>query len=737
MFRIDQALIIKTLIIVVLSMFIANTTLANIKRLAPPLPEQQQLPIQDPSAETLYSISHTVLDANGHWQRSVYISIRVNDKNAARDYGRISVPFNHYYSDLELQFANTISADGSISSLSNEAVQKRVLGGGQDFYSDSSELVFSLPDISVGSILEFQYIRRSKTLAIDTLYSDRNMPFWFQNTSGRDGWRADFVHHFSYTLNLPAERQLITKSFSGYSKRPHITQDKNRKTYSWTMQAIPGRTSESWMPLSHEIIPTLYLSTTNDWQIVNDWAWDKVADKLVNSASIQAVVNELNLPANTSNEEKLKAVYAYMQNNIRYVFAHLGRGGYEPHTPEEILSANYGDCKDQAVLAIALLKALGIEAFPALVETARAGQSQTVGLIFDHMLVYLPPGQGLSTQWLDSTGDRSLFPGTSNYLSGQNALIVKPKQGQLTHIPQLTNNLANMQLNYSSEKNASLATVKISAQGFFEQNIRNWWIHSTDKENALRQFLSPLFTAPNVIQARLVNSENLWKPVEIHATFQLDQAEPESPIFGASINQLMRLFSNANQLPLPETKRYRFFDKHPFELHMQANFEATVQQQTPALIQAADNVFSPYHELSYKSRSEKQRYTVDMHYKKYALNLNNQEYQSYYDQIQAISTSETWLVRMVNDENSKRAIALKEKANQFGAQSAEFFIAHARTLIEEGQFGEALEPALKAVDLQQANGEAWYVLGMAQGFNAMIDESSQSFQKAEELGFVP
>src|SRR5690606_7312855 len=106
------------------------------------------------------------------------------------------------------------------------------------------------------------------------------------------------------------------------------------------------------------------------------------------------------------------------------------------HFPDEVVKANYGDCKDQTVLAVALLRILGIDALPALVETPTSGKSdnELVELIFDHMLVYIPEDVDGSAMYMDTTGDRMLFPGVSNYLENQNTLIVNGKGGIMTHM---------------------------------------------------------------------------------------------------------------------------------------------------------------------------------------------------------------------------------------------------------------------------------------------------------------
>jgi transglutaminase-like putative cysteine protease len=65
--------------------------------------------------------------------------------------------------------------------------------------------------------------------------------------------------------------------------------------------------------------------------------------------------------------EKEKAIYRYVSTKFRYISLSFGQGRYQPHAAEEVLLNQYGDCKDKHTLWAALLKAAGIEAWPALI----------------------------------------------------------------------------------------------------------------------------------------------------------------------------------------------------------------------------------------------------------------------------------------------------------------------------------------------------------------------------------
>ena len=68
-----------------------------------------------------------------------------------------------------------------------------------------------------------------------------------------------------------------------------------------------------------------------------------------------------------SSEAKL--IHEFVAKDIRYVAIEYGDSGYEPHHAKEVFVNRYGDCKDQAILLITMLKEAGIEAYPVLIGT--------------------------------------------------------------------------------------------------------------------------------------------------------------------------------------------------------------------------------------------------------------------------------------------------------------------------------------------------------------------------------
>jgi tetratricopeptide (TPR) repeat protein len=113
----------------------------------------------------------------------------------------------------------------------------------------------------------------------------------------------------------------------------------------------------------------------------------------------------------TDPKVRAQAALTLVQDRIRYVFLGMNDGGLVPADAETTWQRRFGDCKGKTVLLLALLKALGIEAQPVIVNIGGSdGIDQRLPMValFNHVLVRATiTGQ---TYWLDGTrtGDTSL-----------------------------------------------------------------------------------------------------------------------------------------------------------------------------------------------------------------------------------------------------------------------------------------------------------------------------------------
>jgi len=134
---------------------------------------------------------------------------------------------------------------------------------------------------------------------------------------------------------------------------------------------------------------------------VGRWYGGLQKEPLALTPAIRAKSAELTKGLKTE-EEKIRAIYSFVSLKYHYIGLDFGIGRYHPHAADDVLDNGYGDCKDKHTLLAALLKAAGIEAWPALIHTQRKLDAEVPSPAqFNHVITVVPSGPQFI--WLDTT----------------------------------------------------------------------------------------------------------------------------------------------------------------------------------------------------------------------------------------------------------------------------------------------------------------------------------------------
>jgi len=163
-----------------------------------------------------------------------------------------------------------------------------------------------------------------------------------------------------FDLITPSNRdtnfKFVNKEYAeGISLEPEITKQGGRKIYSWRFDGIESIIPEYSMPNAPYINPAILISSFSSWDEIYEWWKSLYQDKLQLNKEVKDFVKELIKDA-TTDYGKAKIVYEFVARNIRYVAIEYGESGHEPHYANEVFLNKYGDCKDQAILLVAMLK---------------------------------------------------------------------------------------------------------------------------------------------------------------------------------------------------------------------------------------------------------------------------------------------------------------------------------------------------------------------------------------------
>jgi predicted Zn-dependent protease len=165
-------------------------------------------------------------------------------------------------------------------------------------------------------------------------------------------------------------------------------------------------------PTRFRLINAIDISEFTDWGEVASALLPlySTATELPSDSPVRAQAQRI-AAATPDPQRRAEMALALVQEQIRYLFLGMDDGGYVPAAADLTWSRRFGDCKGKAVLLVALLRELGIQAEPVLVNTERGDlipdRLPAMGA-FDHVIVRANISG--RSYWMDGTrlGDTRL-----------------------------------------------------------------------------------------------------------------------------------------------------------------------------------------------------------------------------------------------------------------------------------------------------------------------------------------
>ncbi|RYY74213.1 MAG: DUF3857 domain-containing protein [Gammaproteobacteria bacterium] len=724
--------------------FAQSATDVNIKtadRLGPPLTAllKNYKPDLNADAEIISRNTQITIDENYFSNSVSYVAIHINSDEAVRDYSQISISFNSFYEDITLEFANVRTPEGDIDTIKPDATQIQSPSD-ENFYQDRKDLLFSLPNVRKGSIIEFQYRTKDTKKIIPNQWFDNFPMNWWEGRAAGQGVRSDAVLNTEVSITAPKKINVYSNDLTNL-KIARTLQEKNGvQILTWKGKNLPKIELQDSMPRVDRRSTQLRLSTMESWQQVASWANQLAEPHVISDANLDKLITSISKTATTP-EEKTKAVYKAIQEKVRYVFAHVGRGGYEPHNAFEVLTNGYGDCKDQTILAVTMLRKLGLKADAALVLTRSRGlpDMKITSVNFDHMIVHIPAQPGLAEIWMDTSGDKGLYPGFSVGLEGQPALVVNEATQSIVTIPELpaSEHFVHFDLTFDKADSKNVAAnFSLTLGGEFEQRLRGMWQYSRERDKSFREMISRIYSNAEVAKVTANNADDLWQSFNLTGQYTFNNVwngGKEPLTYGFNISQLIYLFTNFRDIHKPSDRLqdYEISPGHNISAHIK--FARPTPNHLATISSQGQNFDNEFFTLTQKGREENGDYVVDISLNIKGNRFTLQEYNRFYEQVHQLLDANDWTIIYRYDSNAADMASLKD-ATAINGKAADL-IKLARLQIKIGEYDKALEAAQRAVKNEPQSAEAHYVLGLAQGYNNRLNDSEKSFAKAEELGY--
>jgi hypothetical protein len=287
------------------------------------------------------------------------------------------------------------------------------------------------------------------------------------------------VQNSSYQLIFPAA---LTPKYKVYNFEAPVKEESLKDgniSWSWKFQKLKPIKLEPMGPPIQELIPQIavapthfefdgYKGSTTSWDDFGKWIITLNNGRNELTEEAKSKVKELTANLNTP-EEKIKAVYEYMQNRTRYVSVQLGIGGFQPFEASVVDKTGYGDCKALSNYMVSMLNVIGIKANYTLIQAGWGApllKEDFPSSQFNHAVVSVPNNG--DTLWLECTSQTNPFGYMGTFTGNRKALAITDNGAKVVATPVYTET-ENIQsrtadVTVSADGNAK-ATVKTSHSG--------------------------------------------------------------------------------------------------------------------------------------------------------------------------------------------------------------------------------------------------------------------------------
>lgn len=141
-----------------------------------------------------------------------------------------------------------------------------------------------------------------------------------------------------------------------------------------------------------------------------------------------------------SDPEKIKAIYYWVQDNVRYIAYEDGYSGYIPTSSQEVITKKYGDCKGMANLLTEMLKLAGYDAHFSWIGTRHIPYKQSMPALCVNNHAICTLNYGGKTYYLDGTEKYVPFGENAFRIQGKEVMIANGEKFDIKTVPATTVN---------------------------------------------------------------------------------------------------------------------------------------------------------------------------------------------------------------------------------------------------------------------------------------------------------
>jgi hypothetical protein len=303
--------------------------------------------------------------------------------------------------------------------------------------------------------------------------------------------------------------------------------------------------------------------------------------------------------------DKIKAIYYWVQDNIRYIAYEDGYSGYIPTAAQDVLDKKYGDCKGMANLLTELLKLAGYDAHFTWIGTRSLPYLQNMPALCVNNHAICTLNFGGKTYYLDGTESYIPFGENAFRIQGKEVMIAMGDKFEIKKVPESVadENKITTLADFILTNQKLSGKVKVVLTGNqrteFHQSYQN--LPGTSQQEFLNDFLE--FGNDNMVAANLKTSDLKTRELPVEINGDVDLSNTVNNISGDQYVGV-DFFPKSLDRFIPDEKRIQGYD-----LDVLIKYEDKISLSLPAdkkFFDKPDNL-----ELKFDGYEFKGDYTIE------------------------------------------------------------------------------------------------------------------------------
>lgn len=354
------------------------------------------------------------------------------------------------------------------------------------FYDDSKATQITFQSVSEGSVTVY---KSEQTYTEPRLLGSFSFGSSIRTLNSEITIRADKRIQLNF---VPVNCEEIKPEYSSYEKGGF-------RYYTWKATNLKSFHRPPLAPDARYFIPHLLfgikgyligkdtIPVLKSFKDLYKWYSSEIKNVNVKPAVVLSVFTDSLVKGCANELDKVKKIFYWVQDNIKYIAFEDGSGGQVPREASAIYEKRYGDCKDMASIITKMLSAANIKSYITWIGTRSIPYryEEIVGPVLNNHMIAMYKDQSGKMWPLDATGKNAALDIYTSMIQGKQALIgIDEKQCELYTIPIIPkeNNLTCDSLNLYMSNDSLCGTGTMLLNGHPKIDLDYLTAYLTEKD---------------------------------------------------------------------------------------------------------------------------------------------------------------------------------------------------------------------------------------------------------------